>query len=98
MKADATDPDLPARVQAVVDLHVLPYVRNHGGDVEVVAIDDDGTVATVQPGAIVLRDVHFSYPGNTSAALSGLSLRIEPGTTLGLVIFARFRARLVYWL
>ena len=52
---------------------------------EPLAIDDDGTVDTVQPGAIVLRDVHFRYPGNTSAALSGLSLHIEPGTTLGLV-------------
>ncbi|MBT9596241.1 MAG: ATP-binding cassette domain-containing protein [Vitreoscilla sp.] len=52
---------------------------------EPLAIDDDGTVATVHPGEIVLRDVHFCYPGNTSAALSGLSLHIEPGSTLGLV-------------
>lgn len=42
---------LRARVQAVVDLHVLPYVRNHGGDVEVVAIDDDGSVTCRLDGA-----------------------------------------------
>jgi Fe-S cluster biogenesis protein NfuA len=40
-----------ARVQAVIDEHVLPYVRNHGGDVEVIAIDDDGSVTCRLEGA-----------------------------------------------
>jgi len=39
------------RVQAVIDAHVLPYVRNHGGDVSVVDIDDDGTVICRLDGA-----------------------------------------------
>jgi Fe-S cluster biogenesis protein NfuA len=40
--AKRTDSDLRQRVQAVIDAHVLPYVRNHGGDVSIVDIDDDG--------------------------------------------------------
>ena len=39
------------RVQAVIDAEVLPYVRNHGGDVQVVDIDDDGTVTCKLEGA-----------------------------------------------
>jgi Fe-S cluster biogenesis protein NfuA len=42
---------MPARVQSAIDTHVLPYVRNHGGDVEVVAIDDDGSVTCRLEGA-----------------------------------------------
>jgi Fe-S cluster biogenesis protein NfuA len=38
-------------VQAVIDAEVLPYVRNHGGDVHVVDIDDDGTVTCRLEGA-----------------------------------------------
>ena len=45
------EPDIRARVQAVIDTEVLPYVRNHGGDVEVVAIDDDGSVTCRLEGA-----------------------------------------------
>lgn len=32
------------RVRDVVDAHVLPYVRNHGGDLEIVDVAADGTV------------------------------------------------------
>jgi Fe-S cluster biogenesis protein NfuA len=39
------------RVQAVIDSNVLPYVRNHGGDVHVVDIDDSGTVTCKLEGA-----------------------------------------------
>jgi ATP-binding cassette subfamily B protein/ATP-binding cassette subfamily C protein/ATP-binding cassette subfamily B multidrug efflux pump len=52
---------------------------------EPLAIDDDGDVAPVRPGEIVLRDVRFAYPGSTQPALDGLSLHVAPGTTLGLV-------------
>ena len=39
------------RVQAVIEAEVLPYVRNHGGDVQVVDVDDDGTVTCKLEGA-----------------------------------------------
>lgn len=45
------DAGLRARVQSVIDSEVLPYVRNHGGDVEVVDIDDDGSVTCRLEGA-----------------------------------------------
>ena len=32
------------RVRAVIEEHVLPYVRNHGGDLQVTAVAEDGTV------------------------------------------------------
>ena len=40
-----------AQVQAVLDEHVLPYVRNHGGDVQIDAIDADGAVTCRLEGA-----------------------------------------------
>jgi ABC-type multidrug transport system fused ATPase/permease subunit len=36
-------------------------------------------------GAIELRDVTYRYPSNTEPALRDISLRIEPGQTVGLV-------------
>ena len=44
MSAGKVDAGTRARVQSAIDTHVLPYVRNHGGDVEVVAVDEDGSV------------------------------------------------------
>ncbi|SDH23768.1 ATP-binding cassette domain-containing protein [Janthinobacterium sp. YR213] len=49
------------------------------------AIDDHGTIATLTPGPLQLQDVGFAYPGQTAPALSGISLRLQPGQTLGLV-------------
>jgi ATP-binding cassette subfamily B protein/ATP-binding cassette subfamily C protein/ATP-binding cassette subfamily B multidrug efflux pump len=49
------------------------------------AIDDEGTLATVAPGALVLRDVGYAYPGQTGPALAHLTLTLAPGQTLGLV-------------
>ncbi|EZP41969.1 ABC transporter ATP-binding protein [Janthinobacterium lividum] len=49
------------------------------------AIDDHGTIATLTPGPLQLQDVGFAYAGQTSPALSGISLRLLPGQTLGLV-------------
>ncbi|WP_058050537.1 ABC transporter ATP-binding protein [Janthinobacterium sp. Ant5-2-1] len=49
------------------------------------AIDDHGTIATLTPGPLQLQDVGFAYAGQTAPALSGISLRLLPGQTLGLV-------------
>ncbi|MGK5002939.1 ABC transporter ATP-binding protein [Janthinobacterium sp. LB2P70] len=49
------------------------------------AIDDHGTIATLTPGPLQLQGVGFAYAGQTVPALSGISLRLQPGQTLGLV-------------
>jgi ATP-binding cassette subfamily B protein/ATP-binding cassette subfamily C protein/ATP-binding cassette subfamily B multidrug efflux pump len=48
-------------------------------------VDDHGTLAAVLPGALVFGDITFSYPGHQALALSGLSLVLPEGHTLGLV-------------
>jgi ATP-binding cassette subfamily B protein/ATP-binding cassette subfamily C protein/ATP-binding cassette subfamily B multidrug efflux pump len=48
-------------------------------------IEDKGTLATLAPGALQLRDVSFAYPGQTTPALHDISLTLQPGQTLGLV-------------
>jgi ATP-binding cassette subfamily B multidrug efflux pump len=48
-------------------------------------VDDHGTLATVVPGTLVLDDVSFSYAGQEAPALSGVSLTLRAGQTLGLV-------------
>ena len=52
---------------------------------EPLSVDDHGTVAPVQPGAIDVQGLHFSYPGQTEPALQGVSLHLPAGQTLGLV-------------
>ncbi|HSI58536.1 MAG TPA: ABC transporter transmembrane domain-containing protein [Ideonella sp.] len=52
---------------------------------EPLAIDDDGSVEPVRPGAISLSQLSFAYPGATAPALADLTLEIPPGSTLGLV-------------
>ena len=49
------------------------------------SVDDHGTVPQVTPGAIALERVRFSYPDQPRPALDGVSFRLEPGRTLGLV-------------
>ncbi len=49
------------------------------------SIDDHGTVAAVQPGALALEDVRFAYAADAKPALDGVSLTLAPGRTLGLV-------------
>jgi ATP-binding cassette subfamily B multidrug efflux pump len=49
------------------------------------AIDDHGTIDTLTPGPLQLQDIGFAYAGQTVPALSGISLRLLPGQTLGLV-------------
>jgi ATP-binding cassette subfamily B protein/ATP-binding cassette subfamily C protein/ATP-binding cassette subfamily B multidrug efflux pump len=48
-------------------------------------IEDHGALPHVAPGALELRGVGFSYPGQHEAALSDISLTLRPGQTLGLV-------------
>jgi ATP-binding cassette subfamily B protein/ATP-binding cassette subfamily C protein/ATP-binding cassette subfamily B multidrug efflux pump len=49
------------------------------------SIDDNGTLTQVTPGALVFENVTFSYPGHEAMALSGLTLALPSGQTLGLV-------------
>ncbi|SFL69772.1 ABC transporter transmembrane domain-containing protein [Rugamonas rubra] len=49
------------------------------------AIEDDGTLEQLAPGAIELRGVGYRYPGQGVAALSEITLTLRPGQTLGLV-------------
>ncbi len=48
-------------------------------------VDDHGTVPAVVPAPLVVEGVRFSYPGQARPALDGVSMRLEPGRTLGLV-------------
>jgi ATP-binding cassette subfamily B protein/ATP-binding cassette subfamily C protein/ATP-binding cassette subfamily B multidrug efflux pump len=46
---------------------------------------DEGTVAELRRGPLVLDGVRFAYTGQERPALADVSLRLEPGQTLGLV-------------
>jgi ATP-binding cassette subfamily B protein/ATP-binding cassette subfamily C protein/ATP-binding cassette subfamily B multidrug efflux pump len=48
-------------------------------------IEDQGALTTLTPGALQLRDISFTYPGQTAPALHDISLALQPGQTLGLV-------------
>jgi ATP-binding cassette subfamily B multidrug efflux pump len=52
---------------------------------EPLSVDDHGTIASVAPGTLVLADVSFSYAGQDAPALTGVSLALPAGQTLGLV-------------
>ncbi|MBL0420631.1 ATP-binding cassette domain-containing protein [Ramlibacter sp. AW1] len=49
------------------------------------SVEDRGRVATVTPGAVEVENVRFAYGAEARPALDGVSLRLEPGRTLGLV-------------
>ena len=49
------------------------------------SVDDHGTVARVEPGALVADGLHFSYPGAVQPALAGVGFTLPAGQTLGLV-------------
>ena len=49
------------------------------------SIDDRGSVDALAPGELALDDVTVCYPGSSEPALAGVSLRLRPGQTLGLV-------------
>jgi ATP-binding cassette subfamily B multidrug efflux pump len=52
---------------------------------EPLSVDDHGTIASVVPGTLLLADVSFSYAGQDTPALTGVSLALPAGQTLGLV-------------
>jgi ATP-binding cassette, subfamily B, multidrug efflux pump len=49
------------------------------------SLADHGTVSPVQAGALRLSSVSFTYPSQTRAALSDITVHIAPGETLGVV-------------
>jgi ATP-binding cassette subfamily B protein/ATP-binding cassette subfamily C protein/ATP-binding cassette subfamily B multidrug efflux pump len=49
------------------------------------SVDDHGTVDRVEPGPITVENLRFAYAEGVRPALDGITLRIEPGQTLGLV-------------
>jgi ATP-binding cassette subfamily B multidrug efflux pump len=52
---------------------------------EPLAIDDDGALDTLQPGALAVRSLRYAYPGQPHPALDHVSLTLPAGKTLGLV-------------
>jgi ATP-binding cassette subfamily B protein/ATP-binding cassette subfamily C protein/ATP-binding cassette subfamily B multidrug efflux pump len=48
-------------------------------------VEDHGKMTVLEPGRLKLDDVGFSYAGQEAPALSGVSLALQPGQTLGLV-------------
>ncbi len=49
------------------------------------AIDDHGTVTQSKPGPLSMRELYYFYPGQSKAALTGVSITLQAGQTLGLV-------------
>ena len=49
------------------------------------SIDDHGMLHSIEPGALVLEGVTFSYPGQSVRALERLDLKVSLGQTLGIV-------------
>jgi len=49
------------------------------------SIDDHGRLEHLAPGPLALQDVSFNYTGQSQSALERVSLRLQPGQTLGLV-------------
>jgi ATP-binding cassette subfamily B multidrug efflux pump len=48
-------------------------------------VDDHGTLDQLAQGALRLDDVGYTYPGQVTPALSGITLALPAGQTLGLV-------------
>ena len=49
------------------------------------SVDDTGQRATLERGPLALHEVSYSYAGQALPALSGVTLTLAPGKTLGLV-------------
>jgi len=49
------------------------------------SVDDAGQRATLERGPLALHEVSYSYAGQALPALSGVTLTLAPGQTLGLV-------------
>src|SRR5258706_837236 len=52
---------------------------------EPLAIVDHGTTREFGPGELSLREVTFTYPGQSAPALAGVSVAVAAGATLGIV-------------
>jgi ATP-binding cassette subfamily B protein/ATP-binding cassette subfamily C protein/ATP-binding cassette subfamily B multidrug efflux pump len=52
---------------------------------EPLTIDDEGSIDAIAPGPLVADKIRFRYPGQTTDALTDVSLRLSPGQTLGVV-------------
>ncbi|HEY1044207.1 MAG TPA: ABC transporter transmembrane domain-containing protein [Telluria sp.] len=52
---------------------------------EPLSVVDHGTIEQVPPGPLVVDQVSYRYPGQQADALSAVSVRLEPGHTLGVV-------------
>lgn len=48
-------------------------------------VEDHGTLAELAPGPLDLADIGYAYEGQATPALSGISISLRPGQTLGLV-------------
>ena len=49
------------------------------------SVQDHGVLEQVERGDLVFEDINFSYPGHAALALKQFSLRLTPGSTVGLV-------------
>src|SRR6185369_3475895 len=72
-------------VLSLIERGRAAYARSQPMLDEPLTIEDHGTLPHVAPGALELRNVGFSYPGQHEAALADISLTLKPGQTLGLV-------------
>jgi ATP-binding cassette subfamily B protein/ATP-binding cassette subfamily C protein/ATP-binding cassette subfamily B multidrug efflux pump len=52
---------------------------------EALTVEDDGRVARLTPGPLRGEALRFAYPGQSRAALDGVSFQLHEGATLGLV-------------
>jgi ATP-binding cassette subfamily B protein/ATP-binding cassette subfamily C protein/ATP-binding cassette subfamily B multidrug efflux pump len=72
-------------VLALIERGRAAWARLEPALAEPLSVDDHGHVAQVQPGAVDVQGLHFSYPGQAEPALQGVSLHLPAGRTLGLV-------------
>lgn len=63
----------------------LTALSNDASGASETAGDRSGAVGVPQRGAMRLQGVSFSYPGQTSAQVDGIDLRIEPGEKVAII-------------
>jgi ATP-binding cassette, subfamily B, multidrug efflux pump len=72
-------------VLALVERARAAYARLHPILNAPLVIQDEGTLAELQPGPLALSGVNFRYPGQQQDALADISLQLQPGQSLGIV-------------
>jgi ATP-binding cassette subfamily B protein len=65
--------------------HLVWLIHESDAAHEAVAVTDPARVPDRLRQGIVLQDVSFTYPGTTTAALSGINLNLPAGSTVALV-------------